>query len=353
MPDRLAGVVDGVLAADLNGWLANLDDPSFCELVVVRSSSGLARIFMTYQLREDVCDVLGLAGKFGFSIPLASLWDLGPRISVHDRRGNPLQGGLDLDIGRPPESVDADSAPARAVLFLHIPKTAGTSLRNDFAGRLRYSETLLVYPDSNVGLSVEQLAVMPEYQRRQFRLVFGHCYVGLHQHFPQPSHYITILREPRSRLRSNVMHHAAAGTEFAIDGEPVAPSVAINEGVEEELDNVMTRTIAGVTKEQVPLGQMSSSELDMAMQTIKERFLFVGRYEDLSADADRICEALGVPPAPLSTANRTADRPILYTQEELQKIDWPTLFARNRIDTLLYAYLDRDQLLSRILSPGA
>ena len=147
------------------------------------------------------------------------------------------------------------------------------------------------------------------------------------------------------------MHHATTGTVFVYDGQPCPPSVAINEGLEEELDNVMTRTIAGVTKDQVPLGQMSSCELDMAMEAIRRRFLFLGRYENLPDDTSRLCRALGLPPAPLSTANRTADRPIVYSDDELQKIDWPTLFARNRIDILLYSALDREKLFSRALSP--
>ena len=203
MPDRLAGVVDGVLGGDLNGWLANLDDPSVCETVIVRDAGGAQREFRTFQLREDVCAALGLPGTFGFSVPLASLSDFGARISVHDRYGAPLTDGLGLDIGGP----HAAAAPAGVKLFLHIPKTAGTSLRNDMAARLPYSATLLVYPGSDVGISATQLDAMPDHQKRQFRVVFGHYYVGLHARFPQPSQVRR--RAARSPLPPPLQCHAS------------------------------------------------------------------------------------------------------------------------------------------------
>jgi hypothetical protein len=351
MADRLIGTVDGVAAGELNGWLANLDDPSVCETIIVRGAGGTQRDFKTFQLREDVCAALSLPGTFGFSIPLRALADLGACVSVHDRNGQPLTNGLDLTITRQIVPGVDDVAPRCARLFLHIPKTAGTSLRADIAGQLRYSETLLVYPGSGVGLSLEQLAAMPDHQKRQFSLVFGHFFVGLHRLIPQPSHYVTFVREARSRLRSNVMHHATLGTTFAYEGIACPPSLAINEGLDEQFDNLMTRIIAGVTIEEVPRGSVGSRELDMAIDNIRRHFAFVGQYECLQHSLDQLCRLLGVAGVPVSEANRTADRPIVYHEDEMQKINWPSLFARNRIDILLYSYLHREKLLARALSP--
>jgi hypothetical protein len=346
-PDRLMGTVDGIVSGDLNGWLANLDRPALRESVIFRSSGGLERVFKTFQLREDVCSALSLPGTFGFSIPLTALADLGERISVHDRTGAVLSGGLDLTVTQD----GGDAPPIGTSIFMHIPKTAGTSLRNQIASVLRYSETLLVYPGSDVGISIEELAAMPVYQKLQFRLVYGHFYFGLHRLIPQHVAYVTFLRAVASRIRSSVMHHATNGTEFGRDGESISPSVAINEGTEEEFDNLMTRSIAGVTRKQVPLGRMGSTELEMAIANIKRQFAFIGRYETVDADADALCRMFGAAAPKLSVDNRTADRPILYSGEELRKINWPALFARNWIDAQLYSYLDQEKLFSRVLSP--
>ncbi len=318
-----------------------------CESVICRSAKGVERTFKTFQLREDVCAALALPGKFGFSIPLHQLSDLGDDISIYDRNGTPLVKGLHLTVRREEPQSRADIC---TQIFIHVPKTAGTSLRNRLAGQLRYSDTLLVYPGSNVGISVDDLEFMPVHQKQQFKLIIGHFPFGIHKILPQPSQYVTVLREAASRVRSNIMHHAAAGTIFTYEGRKCPLSFAVNEGTEEEFDNAMTRLLSGVTTDMVPLGRMSAREVDMALLNVREHFSFVGRYENLDSDANALCRLFGGTAPPLTMANRTTDRKIGSAAAEIDKIDWHKLRNRNRIDAQLYSYLEKEGLFSRVLS---
>jgi hypothetical protein len=83
------------------------------------------------------------------------------------------------------------------LIFLHIPKAAGTSL---VAVLDRQFPPESIYPVGNQ--AAEDLAALPEEQRRQIKLLHGHMYFGLHGVLPQPCSYITLLRDPVERVAS-------------------------------------------------------------------------------------------------------------------------------------------------------
>ena len=80
------------------------------------------------------------------------------------------------------------------------------------------------------------------------------------------------------------MHHLSNGTQFSYNGISVTPSTAINEGLEADYDNIMTRMISGVTNEVVPPGRVSDSELDLAIYNIRNYFSFIGEYSRVASD---------------------------------------------------------------------
>jgi len=59
------------------------------------------------------------------------------------------------------------------LLFMHIPKTAGTALRETILNNYKRSEIAYIYPDPP-GFPVHNLRDLPLCQRAQFRLVVGH-----------------------------------------------------------------------------------------------------------------------------------------------------------------------------------
>src|SRR5947208_10260939 len=89
-----------------------------------------------------------------------------------------------------------------ALIFLHIPKTAGTTL-NRILER-QYSPLAIFTMDPyRIRATAERLKRLPERRRRRLRVVRGHLFYGIHESLPQGATYITLLREPVARFLSS------------------------------------------------------------------------------------------------------------------------------------------------------
>ena len=87
----------------------------------------------------------------------------------------------------------------RALIFLHIPKTAGTTLNRIIEWQYNPLSIFTIDP-YGIRATAERLQELPEERRRRLRMVRGHCYYGLHKLLPQGATYITMLRDPVKRF---------------------------------------------------------------------------------------------------------------------------------------------------------
>lgn len=94
------------------------------------------------------------------------------------------------------------AAATHAHVFLHIQKTIGTSIRHALQTMLPQDIFATIYPGLE-GISLDEFEKLPEDVRRRFHLIFGHLYFGMHIYVPRPVKYLTFLRDPTKRLRSN------------------------------------------------------------------------------------------------------------------------------------------------------
>lgn len=97
-----------------------------------------------------------------------------------------------------PKSPDERHA---ALIFLHIPKTAGTTLNRIIDWQ--YSPLAIFTIDPHrIRATADRLKRLPEKRRRRLRVVRGHLSYGIHECLPQGATYITMLREPVARVLS-------------------------------------------------------------------------------------------------------------------------------------------------------
>ena len=89
-----------------------------------------------------------------------------------------------------------------ALIFLHIPKTAGTTLNRII--EWQYSPFAIFTMDPyRIRATPERLKRLSEGRRRRLRVVRGHMFYGIHEFLPQGARYFTMLRDPVARLLSS------------------------------------------------------------------------------------------------------------------------------------------------------
>ena len=152
------------------------------------------------------------------------------------------------------------------LVFLHIPKTAGLTLNAVL--RMQYRRSVTIHA-ATLGGSPEDIERIPAEQRTRARLVFGHLHYGVHEWIPQPTAYITLLRDPVHRVMSlygyvmreprHPLHERVAGTRMGLE-------TFVESGLDRtQVENGQTRQLAPV-----PGGDPGPDDLARAVDHVRE-----------------------------------------------------------------------------------
>jgi len=165
------------------------------------------------------------------------------------------------------------------VVFLHIGKTGGTTLRRVLRRQYPESEMMVVRARARPREeTLADFAKLPEAERARPRLILGHTVFGLHELVPRPSTYITLLRRPVSLVLSQYgfvrrtpghRHHQAA--------QGMGLEEYLVSGLAQEMNNSQTRALAGAVE--VPYGENPPELLELAKRNVEEHFRVVGLTE--------------------------------------------------------------------------
>ena len=241
------------------------------------------------------------------------------------------------------------------VIFLHIGKTAGTTIRQILRRQYAPAETLLIRnrPLRAEGeadrptreSTINFFASLPEAERARPSLILGHTIFGLHRHIPRPATYFTLLRDPVG-LTISQYNYVARNPNHPLHGAASFRSLEayVTSGVTLEADNSQTRAIAGDTT--TPFGGCTDAMLATAKSNIEEHFSSVGLVERFDESLMLLQRAFGWSNPYYVRANVTAKKePVTSEARAL-------IGEQNRLDLELNAWATERFDESIAESPG-
>ena len=219
----------------------------------------------------------------------------------------------------------------QAVIFVHIPKAAGTTLRKII--ERQYKPTAIF----TVQESIEEFKKLPEAQRTAIRCLMGHMRFGAHELLPRVSIYITVLRDPLDRVISHY-YYVLRSPDNVLHNDVVSKSMSLKDfvcsGMTPELDNGQTRRLSGVGHS-IGFGQCSTELLVSAKRNLREQFAVVGLAERFDETLILLKRALGWRVPLYVKENVTRNRP---PREEISDDILAVMEKYNKLDIELYRY---------------
>lgn len=237
---------------------------------------------------------------------------------------------------------------AETLLFLHIPKAAGTTLSR--VAERHTPATRQYRLGGNAQAAIESFNRLPKAQRARYRLISGHFPFGVHRQIPGPHAYFTVLREPADRVASFYYFvREDPGHYLNMDMTP-AQAASLNEFARTTscpiVDNGQTRQLAGDWGH-IPFGQCDRAMLETAKRNL-ESVAVVGLTDRFRATLLLLGQRFGWPHLGYRKANETQERPAAETLDGATRSALENL---NVLDQELYAFA-QDLFESRWAASG-
>ena len=233
----------------------------------------------------------------------------------------------------------------QSVIFLHIPKVGGTTINKIIDRQYKPNTIYRVRDDDSrhkrIQDCVDKFKVIPVAKKEEIEVVMGHMGFGLHNFLPQPSVYITMLRDPVERVISYYYYVLRTSNHYLyqkVTSEKMSLEDCIRLGISTELDNSQTRILSasnGDSDSPITFGQCNEEMLKRAKKNLQEYFIGVGLVESFDKSLLLFKKLLNWNNIFYIKRNVTKNRPLKsdFSQETLNLIQ-----KQNEFDLELYRY---------------
>jgi hypothetical protein len=222
---------------------------------------------------------------------------------------------------------------SKPLLFLHVPKTAGSSVYSIFRTNLKPPELLKLHLD---GKSLARLTALPRRQASRLRMLYGHVDVQLARQIVPLQQCVTLLRDPVDRL---ISFYAFAKHMNSGPHSELARRTTITQWIDAlclpETDNGMVRRLSGAFPE-AAIGRCSRQMLERAKANLAQ-FALIGlthRFDEFYA---LLASRLGLAMRTFVVSKVNAMRPRF---DQLHADTLAELEQRSALDRELYRFAE-------------
>jgi SAM-dependent methyltransferase len=241
-----------------------------------------------------------------------------------------------------PEGHVAEPSKERSsslVAFVHIPKTAGGTVKSVFGASEKCAATafggrFIRDPEQELPRLKKKLSkgVAGPPRRKRWRVLIGHIPYGVFEaHLPSDTRYMTFLREPVSLVLSRYYRHSnyTISLEEALErGLPIGND---ERSIRIPMDNLMTRFLSGHPS---PFDRLEPNALDDAKANLRD-FAFVGITERFDESIALLERVLGLGHVPYQRQHINPRRAAL---DETSADQLSLIESRNSFDAELYDF---------------
>jgi Galactose-3-O-sulfotransferase len=217
-----------------------------------------------------------------------------------------------------------------AVIFLHVPKTAGTTLNRLIEWEYPLFEIYSIDPFF-FNWSASHLSRLPSRRLKKTRMFKGHMLFGLHKILPQPATYITVLRDPIDRVISAFYYNRS----YAL--QPLYWKFRREKWSIEDFvrrlprENVQCKVLAGAEYN----SPCTEAIFEQAKENLVKHFSVVGLNERFDESLALMKLRFGWRLQRYSSFNVTRTRP---KKHDLPQATLDLLVAKNSFDVALYEF---------------
>lgn len=226
------------------------------------------------------------------------------------------------------------SRDAATLIFLHIPKTGGSTL--DAIIDANYPPESIFSVQSPIRDSLTAFRALSRAEHERLRVIRGHGVQGLHRELDQPCAYATLLRNPVDRVLSQyyfIRESPKHPRHRELRDRGATLLAYLRAGLNPQADNGQVRAISGVgdgTADEIPFGACTRAMLDDATRRLETEFALIGvteRFDEFLVLAGRL---LGWRHCRYVRRKVTRSRPLAatLTPEERAAVDACTLLDR-------------------------